>query len=104
MKLTETNDAVRTKDLAIKTRDAFAFDRYGRDQWIAAVQVLVDAGYDDAEVEWILRSKHMRWAADAGEDFDYEFGVSTIIGRKVMNEYIAKNKKHIDKNLADPNR
>lgn len=50
------------EDLADKTRDAYSACRYN--SWKACVKALRKEGYDDMQVEAILRSKTTRWAAD----------------------------------------
>lgn len=52
------------QELSEKTSDAYSFDRYN--SWEACIKKLRKAGYDDREIEAILRSKWTRWAADAG--------------------------------------
>ena len=48
------------------TADAYSFDRYGQDAWLQSIRELSwTLGYDPVQVEWILRSKYMRWAADS---------------------------------------
>lgn len=47
-----------------QTRDAYSFDRYGEEAWRTAIVNLYAMGYNDEQVEWVLRSKYMRWAAD----------------------------------------
>lgn len=49
-------------DVATRTEDAYSFDRYK--SWSACAIVLQNLGYNSLETEAILRSKHMRWAAD----------------------------------------
>ena len=46
-----------------RTRDAYSFDHYGEEAWLNAINLL-SLIYNEAEVEWILFSKYMRWAAD----------------------------------------
>lgn len=64
----------RVDALARKTEDAYSVSRYGAKSWHACAMLLVRAGLADDEVEWVLRSKHMRWAADAG---NAEYGRAT---------------------------
>lgn len=47
-----------------RTQDAYSFYRYGAEAWMNAIRLLAGVGYTEEEVEWILRSKYMRWAAD----------------------------------------
>lgn len=46
-----------------RTQDAYSFDSYGPEAWMNAIRLLAPF-YTEEEVEWILRSKYMRWAAD----------------------------------------
>lgn len=61
-------------DLSEKTSDAYAYDRYGEGAWMHSIVNLSAIGYTLEQIEWILYSKYMRWAADrfgtwaAGED------------------------------------
>ena len=56
----------RAKVLAQKTSDAHSVARYG--SWPACAQRLVSMGMTDLEVEAVLRSKWMRWAADSSDE------------------------------------
>lgn len=49
--------------LAARTGDAYSFGRYA--SWPAVCAALLRRGYDDKQVEAIVRSKWTRWAADA---------------------------------------
>ena len=51
-----------------RTRDAYSFDRYGERAWMNAIRLLAPSCTEE-EVEWILRSKYMRWAADRFGDW-----------------------------------
>lgn len=57
--------AARAVALASRTEDAYAFDRYA--SWRSVAGVLLQRGYSEAEAEVLLRSKLMRWAADAAD-------------------------------------
>jgi hypothetical protein len=50
------------QDLANRTEDAYSVDRYR--SWLGCARLLLKT-YSEKEAEVILRSKHMRWAADA---------------------------------------
>ncbi len=50
--------------LHARTQDAYSFDRYGAEAWMNAIRLLAEVGYDEEDIEWILYSKYMRWAAD----------------------------------------
>jgi hypothetical protein len=52
----------RISALSAKTQNAYAVNRFR--SWDACVRELILRGYDDAEVEAVLRSKWMRWASD----------------------------------------
>lgn len=49
--------------LHARTQDAYSFDSYGPEAWMNALRLLAPF-YTEEEVEWILRSKYMRWAID----------------------------------------
>lgn len=55
---------IPVKDLAEKLADAYSTENYGG-SWSACVKMLRRRGYDDRQVEAIIRSKWTRWAADA---------------------------------------
>ena len=54
------------KMLAEKTKDAYSAERYGKKCWLAQTKFLLTK-FTEEQVEWVLRSKHMRWAADKFE-------------------------------------
>ncbi len=54
------------KVLFVETQDAYSFDRYGEKSWMANIKFLLTK-FTSAQVVWVLRSKHMRWAADCYE-------------------------------------
>lgn len=54
------------KVLFVETQDAYSFDRYGEKSWMANIKFLLTK-FTSEQVVWILRSKHMRWAADFNE-------------------------------------
>jgi hypothetical protein len=58
------------REIATRTEDAYSADRYGRNEWAACAMLLLERGYTEAETEWVLRSKHMRWAADMSNEPD----------------------------------
>jgi len=51
------------KVLFVETQDAYSFSRYGEKSWMANIKFLLTK-FAPNQVEWILRHKHMRWAAD----------------------------------------
>jgi hypothetical protein len=64
----QPNITDQAKALALRTEDAYSFDRYAN--WPATAQALLDFGLNEAQAEAVLRSKFMRWAADQ-VDFPY---------------------------------
>jgi hypothetical protein len=67
MRNTTTTTAQKVEVLAAQTEDAYSAGRY--QSWSDCVRLLLEQGYDERQTEAILRSKHMRWAADmAGTD------------------------------------
>jgi hypothetical protein len=53
--------------IAANTSDAYMADSYGSERWTQEIQELLNAGYNQKEVEWIVRSKIARWADDYEE-------------------------------------
>ena len=45
--------------------DAYSATRYGLTEWREASRLLKARGFKPDEIRWVLRSKWMRWAADA---------------------------------------
>ena len=37
--------------------------------WTACIKLLIDRGYNDQEIEAIMRSKWMRWASDGAKNW-----------------------------------
>lgn len=79
--------------LAAATADAYSFDRY-RD-WRACVALLLRRGYTERQAEAILRSKHMRWAADQSPN---RYGRVTSAD---LARYLDKQKGNWTKEVAD---
>jgi len=63
-------------ELAEKCGDAYSTDSYRRG-WNGCVKMLRQRGYDDQQVEAILRSKWTRWAGDGSETRRYGYFTST---------------------------
>ncbi len=57
-------DKVAAQALAERTSDAYSYDNYGYQGWLAATVMLLRRGYSERETEAILRSKWTRWAGD----------------------------------------
>lgn len=54
------------KALAEKTEEGYSFERYGEKSWLANIKFLLTK-FTEEQVEWIMLSKHARWAADVTE-------------------------------------
>jgi hypothetical protein len=84
------------RELADKTSDAYSFSRYGMDSWTEIASLMLDQGSSEDVVEWVLRSKHMRWAADHMPDFNEEIGLAGF------EYYLKRNTNDIQKDLVNP--
>lgn len=73
--------SARAAALAERTSDAYSFDRYS--SWSGVARALLSLGYSEREAEAIMRSKHLRWAAD-GANLERNVSVSAV------KEYLAK--------------
>lgn len=51
--------------IATKAEDAYSRDRYTTAGWMQTAKRLATEGFAADEIDWVLRSKHMRWAGDA---------------------------------------
>jgi hypothetical protein len=68
--------------LAERTLDAYSADRYR--SWRACAAILLRRGMTEREAEAVLRSKHMRWAAD-------EASISSRrVSSAALERYLAK--------------
>ena len=61
--MAKRENAVRAQVLARDTGNAYSTFRYRN--WPAVAEALLDRGLTEQEAEAVLRSKWMRWAADA---------------------------------------
>ncbi len=77
----EYNEAIEYK--------GYMLSSYGREAWLEVYNFLLGEGYTDAEVNWILKSKNMRWANDFYGKTDLEGFMS----------YYEKWKSQIDSGL-----
>ena len=59
---------IQALEITKNTRDAYSFDRYGEKHWFKVARFLIAEGYTIEAVIEILRSKHMRWAADRNKN------------------------------------
>lgn len=56
----------RANIIAEKTGGAYSHARYGQTSWLANIAFLLTK-FTPEQVEWIMTSKHARWAADSSE-------------------------------------
>ena len=79
--LMETNMITKTdllvREIADNTSDAYMAASYGDDRWTQNIRELIDYGYTEETVEWIVRSKIARWADD------YEMSMLAYIQKHV---------------------
>ena len=64
--------------------ESYSYSRYGSQAWTVAIENLEVMGYNLQDAEWILRSKLMRWAADAFERVDL-YGNTYCIGDEISH-------------------
>lgn len=69
------------QELIEKTSGAYSFDRYGEDGWRACIRLMLRRGYNEREIEAILRSKWMRWAGDGAKKTRYGHHNSADLAR-----------------------
>ena len=83
--------------LTQKTQDAFSASRYG-DEWGKIIGFLLEKELSPEAIEWILRSKHMRWAGDSMEYAeDRPDNVMSVEG---FQNYLNNNKNDIQSDLG----
>ncbi len=91
-------------EIVDRTTDAYAFGRYySRREWQHIIQFLRGVGsedYSDDEVEEILRSKHMRWAADHVEK-SRSVTLADFMSYYNFDGYRQRNKVYIREMLDD---
>ncbi len=90
------------EEIASRTEDAYSLGLYYSDrEWLRITRFLLhEEGYSDIDVEEILRSKHMRWAADHSE----KSGHVTLENFKDyynFDGYRKSNKRYIEEMLHD---
>lgn len=56
------------REVALKTQDAYSYERYGANAWLATAKWLAKQGLTGRQIEAMLRSKHTRWAMDHAGD------------------------------------
>lgn len=85
-----------------RTRDAYSYDRYGTLMWLETIRHLDRIGYTNEQIIEIMKSKHVRWAADTiSIDEDICFYPMRIDVRDSINNYFETEKSLIDSMLID---
>ena len=90
-------------ELVEQTSNAYSFDRYGRKQWFLIARFLISENYAKEAVVRILRSKHMRWAADARNKGTYSEFRRYYLKPYCDNANSKAGKFHIDQMLEGLN-
>jgi hypothetical protein len=66
----------KPREFAKNAFPMYSYDNPANCFWIGMIEGLLDLGASEAQVEKILRSKHMRWMFDADSEKVVEFGKS----------------------------
>jgi hypothetical protein len=74
------------------TRDAYSYDRYGEDVWEEIIEFLLSKNVLPEVIEWVLISKHMRWAADS-------IGGSDQLSLKGFKQYYEIDRNALQQNI-----
>lgn len=61
----------QARAIAEATTDAYSYERYLPAEWEGFARRLLENGFHEPAVTWLLRSKLMRWGADMAEDAVY---------------------------------
>ena len=85
--------------IALNTKDSYSFDRYGMENWIQCAQLLIDEDLSQEQAETFLRSKHMRWCADAAYAGGDDWVGSYQATRLDLDMYITRGINFGGKNL-----
>lgn len=78
-----------TLDIFKNTQESYSFDAYGEDAWIKNIEELLREGYDQIQVEWIMKSKISRWALDMEKTIT-EY-IKNHIGEKTLAKFMAED-------------
>jgi hypothetical protein len=68
----------KPEQITYETLDSYSANRYGNREWVNCAAYLQGLGLSDADVETVLRSKVMRWAADDCNNSDDYFDYPTV--------------------------
>lgn len=85
--------------LAERLSDAYSTDSY-RGGWNGCIRMLRKRGYDDRQIEAIIRSKWTRWAGDSDETRRYGNFTSTTLADFLDSMDPAERARGIDELVA----
>ena len=80
MALTKKEIEVLSED----TKDAYSYDRYGKEAWNKSIANLSKIGFSAEEIKWVLESKYMRWVADAFQEQNENNESKPLIGNEII--------------------
>lgn len=63
----------------------YSFERAGTLFWGSLIGNMYKRGMTDTEVEWLLRSKHMRWMFDGLSDIDLDQFTNKLLTDDMIN-------------------
>lgn len=85
--MTDVFKVVKATGLAAKTTGAYMYSIYGHKDWVQCIVFMMDIGIHEDLIEWILRSKHMRWAD--GDSMEDGYGIDSF------KEYWRANRNNV---------
>lgn len=98
--MTRTHIApVEMAAMLARTANVYSFNRYGLVLWAQSIVTLAENGFTSAEIVEVLRSKHMRWIADAAT-----MRRGKISTRKVLNCVAVISRADVDSLMAETRR
>jgi hypothetical protein len=95
----EADEIYQSTGREYKDGGSYSFNYYGADNWMDIIHWLLSLGYNSAEVEAVLRSKLMRWAA--GHVRKTESGMSTLEDFQNFNTRLYSGQTEVDAFLDD---
>ena len=82
------NTKLNAQEFSDQLSDAYSTDNY-KGNWVPCIKMLRKRGYDDQQVEAIIRSKWTRWAADSSNKA-YGHANSADLSRYLENVTLAE--------------
>jgi len=61
---TELFNILKAIEITTRTTDAYMYETYRHGEWTKCIAFLLNQGLSVNQIDWIVRSKHMRWADD----------------------------------------